>query len=233
MDIKQFRYSSDNLGYLVYSGDTGIAIDGGAVDETLLFADRNNISIRIITNTHSHYDHTPGNKELLKRTSGEFLDPGKIRSDQTVAIGKEVLNIFHAPGHTLDSIIFWTDDFLVTGDTLFNGTVGNCFSNDFNAFFNSLKRVIAFPGSTRIYAGHDYVEESLEIAGAIDTGNPDIEKYMKKYNPHGEIVSTLEDELKVNPYIRFNEKGMIEKLKARRLPVDTEFERFKSIMENY
>ena len=35
MDIKQFRYSSDNLGYLIHSGKDAIAVDGGAVEDIL------------------------------------------------------------------------------------------------------------------------------------------------------------------------------------------------------
>jgi len=230
MEIKQFRYSTDNLGYLVYSIDTGIAIDAGAVEDTLMFAEKNNIKIKYVTNTHLHYDHTPGNEALLKKTGAEFIDPSKIKSDQTISIGNENLEVFHTPGHTNDSIVFKAHDFIVTGDTLFNGTVGNCFSGDFNAFFNSLKRIIALPGKTKVYAGHDYVAESLHMAKIIEKDNPNIEKYMEKYNSEL-IVSTLDDELSVNPYIRFNAKEMIKNLEQRNMPANSEFERFKSIME--
>ncbi len=37
MNIKQFRYSSDNLGYLIYGKDSALAIDGGAVQAILDF----------------------------------------------------------------------------------------------------------------------------------------------------------------------------------------------------
>ncbi len=232
MEVKQFRYSTDNLGYLVYFKNIGIAIDTGAVEHTLVFADQNNINIKFVINTHSHHDHTSGNKELLKKTSAEFIDCRKIKSDQTMTLGTQVLKIFHTPGHTEDSIAFMADDFLITGDTLFNGTVGNCFSGDLNAFYLSLKRIISFPEETKIYSGHDYVMESMEMAKKIDKNNPDIEKYIKKYNPEL-VVSTLEDELLVNPYIRFNAKSMIDNLLKKRLPSDTEFERFQSIMETY
>ncbi|MCK5541801.1 MAG: MBL fold metallo-hydrolase [Desulfobacterales bacterium] len=232
MNIQQFRYSTDNLGYLVYSTDIGIAIDAGAVEEILLFAEKNSIDIQYVTNTHSHYDHTSGNEVMLKKTKAEFINPTKIKSDQTISLGKETLEMFHTSGHTDDSIVFKADDFLITGDTLFNGTVGNCFSGDFNAFFNSLKRIISFPGNTKIYAGHDYVMESMEIAKSIEKDNPDIERYMNNYNPKL-IVSTLDDELSVNPYIRFNAKGMINNLGKRNMPINTEYERFKSIMEIY
>ena len=115
---------------------------------------------------------------------------------------------------------------------MFNGTVGNCFSGDLEAFFQSLKRLISMPGNTRIYGGHDYVIESMEIAKNIEKDNPHIEEYIQKYNP-GLIVSTLDDELKVNPYIRFNSQSMINNLQKRNMPANTEFERFKSIMEIY
>jgi len=232
MFIQQFKYSTDNLGYLVYSTSEGIAIDAGGVEEVLAFAEKNNINIKHVTNTHSHYDHTSGNQVLLKETTAQFIDCRQIKSDQTILLDDEILEVFHTPGHTDDSITFKADEFLVTGDTLFNGTIGNCFSGDLNAFFQSLKRLISLPKDTKIYGGHDYVLESMEIAKTIEKENPYIEEYIKKYNS-GLIVSTLDDELKVNLYIRFNATGMISNLKKRNMPINTELARFKSIMEIY
>lgn len=232
MFIKQFKYSTDNLGYLVYSNKEGIAIDAGGVDDILAFAEKNNIHIKYVTNTHSHYDHTPGNQALLEKTSAQFIDCRQIKSDQAIPLDSETLVVCHTPGHTDDSVTFKADDFLVTGDTLFNGTIGNCFSGDLDGFFQSLKRLISLPGNTKIYAGHDYVMESMEIAKTIEKDNPHIEEYIKKYNP-GLIVSTLDDELRVNPYIRFNAQSMIHNLNKRNVPANTELARFKSIMEIY
>ncbi|MCK5312715.1 MAG: MBL fold metallo-hydrolase [Desulfobacteraceae bacterium] len=232
MFIKQFKYAADNFGYLVYSENIGIAIDAGAVEDTLSFAQQNGIDIKYVTNTHSHYDHIPGNQALLKKINAQFIDCKSIKSDQNISLGKESLEVFFTPGHSDDSIVFKADGFLVTGDTLFNGTIGNCFTGDFNAFFLSLKRLISFPGSTEIYAGHDYVMEAMEIARSIEKDNPHIEKYIRSLNCTP-IVSTLDDELLVNPYIRFNAPVMIDNLKTRGVPVSTEFERFKSIMAIY
>ncbi|MBW2653501.1 MAG: MBL fold metallo-hydrolase [Deltaproteobacteria bacterium] len=232
MFIQQFRYSTDNLGYLVYSTREGIAIDAGDVEAVLVFAEKNHIDIKYITNTHSHYDHTSGNEELLKKTTAEFIDCRKIKSDQTLPLDHEILEVFHTPGHTEDSVTFKANDFLVTGDTLFNGTIGNCFSGDLNAFFQSLKRLISLSKNTKVYGGHDYVIDSMKMAKIIEKENPYIEEYLKKYN-FGLIVSTLDDELKANPYVRFNVPSMINNLKERNLPIDTEFDRFNSIMEIY
>ncbi|HKK90039.1 MAG TPA: MBL fold metallo-hydrolase [Desulfobacteraceae bacterium] len=232
MRVQQFKYSADNLGYLVYGPRTGIAIDAGAVDKILAFAQENRIEIAHVTNTHSHYDHTPGNQALLEKTDARFIDCRAITDDRTLSLDGETLEMFPTPGHTADCVTFKGDDFLITGDTLFNGTVGNCFSGDLHAFFISIKRLIALPGSTKIYAGHDYVEESIAFARTIETKNPHMEEYLKKYDP-ALVVSTLADELKVNPYLRFNTQDMIDNLKQKNMPVDTEFHRFKSIMEVY
>jgi hydroxyacylglutathione hydrolase len=229
LNIKQFRYSSDNLGYLIYTGKSAIAIDGGAVDQIISFAVENSLVIRYVTNTHSHPDHTMGLKPLIGRSGADYLDYNKLPEREFIELDGEKISVFHTPGHTEDSVTFHAGTFLVTGDTLFNGTVGNCFSGDLFAFYNSIKRLISFPEETVIYAGHDYVEYSMSFARLIEPGNGDIEGFMKKYNPE-HVRSTIGDELKVNPYVRFNDTKMISILKEKGLPVTTEFERWESIM---
>ena len=54
-------------------------------------------------------------------------------------------------------------------------TIGNCFSGDLARFFVSLKTLMAFPMETKIYAGHDYVQEAMKMAASIEQDNPDIE----------------------------------------------------------
>jgi hydroxyacylglutathione hydrolase len=76
------------------------------------------------------------------------------------------------------------------------------------------------------------VIESIEVAKTIEKENPHIQAYLEKYTP-GLVVSTLADELRVNPYIRFNAPSMIKNLQKRNMPVDTEFDRFSGIMEIY
>ncbi len=232
MNIQQFKYSRDNLGYLVYSTNEAMAIDAGGVSDILSFAETNNIYIKYVSNTHSHHDHTSGNAEILEKTDAQFIDCRHIKPDQTITLDTEMIEVIHTPGHTDDSVTFKADDFLVTGDTLFNGTIGNCFSGDLQGFFHSLKRLMSLPRETKIYSGHDYVIESMKMAKIIEKENPYIETYINNYDAKL-IVSTLEDELKANPYIRFNEPAMIKNLEKRNMPTDTEYARFKSIMDIY
>ena len=232
MKVRQFRYSNDNLGYLVYGPKTAIAIDPGAVKGMISFAEKERVKIKYVTNTHSHHDHTSGNNLMLEKTHAQFLDCNAILNKTSLKLDDEDLLVFHTPGHTMDSLCFKADNILITGDTLFNGTIGNCFSWDLLAFFNSLKFLLGFPKETIIYGGHDYVEDSMVYAKLIDKQNPETDRYLEKYNPD-HIISTLEDELKVDPYIRFNDKALVKVLNEKKLPRNTEYERFKSVYELY
>ena len=232
MEIKQFKYSRDNFGYLVFSGKEALAIDAGAVQPMVTFIRENGLELKYVTNTHLHQDHTSGNQAMLQKTQAPFLDCKTIKEGQIIPLGKDHLTAILTPGHTMDSVSFAAGDFLVTGDTLFNGTVGNCFSGDLDAFFKSIKKLTSYPEKTRIYSGHDYVEDSMKYARIIEKDNPHIDAYLKAYDPEM-VVSTLADEFRVNPYIRFNAPEIIELLRDKGLPAGTELERFKSLMEVY
>jgi len=233
MEIQQFRYANDNLGYLVYTKASGLAVDGGNPDAMVAFANDKGIRITQVTNTHTHPDHTLGNAVLLEKTGAKFLDCRQFTHGQQIEIEPgEALEVLKTPGHTRDSVCFKGDKFLVTGDTLFNATVGNCFSGDLNAYYRSLKMLMAMPGQTQVFAGHDYVAESLAAAWSIEKDNPDIQAYGKKVTPDL-VVSTLADELKVNPYLRFNAPAIVQRLEDRNMPRNTEAERFSSLMEIY
>ena len=229
MNIKQFRYSSDNFGYLLYADKSAIAIDGGAVDAILLFARQNNLKIEFAVNTHAHSDHMMGLKSLLKASGTAYLDQVVLLEKGSLRLDNENINIIHTPGHTNDSVTFNAGNFLVTGDTLFNGTIGNCFSGDLSAFFNSIKRLMSFPKDTLIYAGHDYVQQAMAFAKWLEPDNKHIDLFLEKYNPNL-VRSILEDEWRVNPYLRFNDSEIISVLGQKGLPVLTEWERWQSLM---
>jgi hydroxyacylglutathione hydrolase len=229
MNIKQFRYSTDNLGYLLYANKSAVVIDGGAVDSILLFARRNGLEIEFAVNTHSHSDHMMGLKSLLKASGAAYLDQTALLEKGSLRLADENINIIHTPGHTKDSVTFHAGDFLVTGDTLFNGTIGNCFSGDLADFLDSIKRLISFPKDTMIYAGHDYVKQAMAFVKWLEPDNEYIDLYLQKYTPDP-VYSTLADELSANPYLRFNDPQIISVLKAKGLAVSTEWERWESLM---
>jgi hydroxyacylglutathione hydrolase len=240
LKIKQFRYSSDNLSYIIYGKDNEkeecAAIDGGATDKILDFIKKEGLDLKYVLNTHDHADHTPGNSTLLEKTGAKYISCDELSQKRFFFISGEEVLVLSTPGHTNDSITFHikteNQDALITGDTLFNGTVGTCFTGDLDGFRISVKSLLNFPVETLIYSGHDYVKANIDFAKTIDPENNNFDTYMKSYDPQN-VVSTLSDELKVNPYLRFNDPSMIDIMKARNLPVETEEERWNSIMHVY
>ena len=228
LNIEQFRYG-DNLAYLVYGEKEALAIDGGAWQEILAFLDQQGLTLKFVANTHRHYDHTPGDDHLLKRTKAKFLDCTTLADLDQILIDAEPVVVYRTPGHSLDSICFHTGNNLITGDTLFNGTIGNCFSGDLKGFFNSLKRLMALPDDTRVFAGHDYVRDSLAYAEHLDPENQDIARFRQSYDPDF-LYSTMAEERKINPYLRFNEEPILTLIKDKGLPHATDWERWQSLM---
>jgi len=229
MQIKQFRYGADNLGYLVYGETSAVAIDGGAAEAILSFLAEHNLKLVYVTNTHSHMDHLVGNRALLDQTDARYLDFDALMAGGEIEIDGEPLNLTHTPGHTRDSVCFYFEGVLISGDTLFNGKVGRCFTGDVDGFFQSVQKILAFPDDTRVYAGHDYVEEYMNFARALEPDNPHIDSYLAKYDP-AHVCTTLGEEKQVDPFLRFNDEKIIRLLHQKGLSTETALDRWRSLI---
>jgi hydroxyacylglutathione hydrolase len=229
MKIKQFRYAADNFSYLIYGRRTALAVDGGAVAEINAFLETNHLDLLYLTNTHLHPDHTLGNQALLDASRAEWLDPRDLPERPAIEIGGQPIQAIRTPGHTDDSITFCAANVLITGDTLFNGTIGNCFSGDLHSFYESIKKLMTWPAETLIYAGHDYVSDSMAFARTLEPRNTAIDAYWQTYDST-HVYSRLADELQVNPYLRFNTEGLQALLVQKGFPVDTEYQRWEGVM---
>ena len=175
--VKQFRYGADNLGYLVYGAESGMAIDGGAADAILAFLAEHRLTLRYVANTHGHSDHTGGNGALLAGSQARLLTGVDLSDGARIGLDAGEILIIHTPGHTEDSLCFYTGKALIAGDTLFNGTIGNCFSGDLAGFYRSVKRLMELPDETLVYAGHDYVRDSLAFARRLEPENRAIDDF--------------------------------------------------------
>jgi len=229
MQIQQFRYGADNLGYLVYGETSAVAIDGGAAEAILSFLEEHHLTLAYVTNTHSHMDHLVGNQKLLDQTDAWYLDYDALMASREIKVDGESLRLMHTPGHTRDSVCFYFDNVLISGDTLFNGKVGRCFTGDVDGFFQSIQKILAFPDDTRVYAGHDYVAEYMGFARALEPDNPHIDAYLAKYDP-AHVCAALGEEKQVDPFLRFNDEKIITILQQKGLSTETEQERWRSLI---
>lgn len=229
LKIKQFRYGADNLGYLVYGTESGMAVDGGAADAILAFLREHRLELRYVANTHGHPDHTSGNGALLKATNARLLKGSELADGSRIALDGGEIGIIHTPGHTEDSRCLHTGKTLLGGDTLFNGTIGNCFTGDLEGFYRSILKLMELPDETVVYAGHDYVKASMAFAKRLEPGNRAIIAFLRGYDSK-HVFSTIADERKINPYFRFNDPSIVELLAKLRLPRETEWERWQSLM---
>jgi glyoxylase-like metal-dependent hydrolase (beta-lactamase superfamily II) len=157
--------------YVVTGGREAIVIDPGPADAAhiaaiVAAAARRGASIAAIAVTHSHPDHAPGAAPLAARTGAPVYGhaEGRFHRDHTVADGERVvagdavLDVFEAPGHASDHLVFGLPEegALFTGDVVVGrGTVVIAPpSGDMRAYQNTLRRLRDEGPARTIYGGH-------------------------------------------------------------------------------
>ena len=105
-------------------------------------------------------------KECTHRPAERLLEDG-----ETISLCDEEIKVISTPGHSPGSICLLchgeSEDFLVSGDTLFSNSVGrwDLCGGDAPTLARSLARLRELDGSMRIYAGHG---EDSTLASALE-----------------------------------------------------------------
>lgn len=115
------------------------------IDTYLQIAERENMRITKITETHIHADFLSGSRELAQATGAEILlsdEGGKdweyqykhtgLKDGDTFTVGNLKIEVMHTPGHTPEHISFLLTDgaastapiMIFTGDFVFVGDIG-------------------------------------------------------------------------------------------------------------
>ena len=163
-----------------------ILIDPSAPDEALLKHIRSlELKVHYIVNTHGHGDHIGGNdwfREKLKaqlaihcldapmltdnkKNLSAYMDSPLSNSaadilledDQMLEAGTIKLRVIHTPGHTPGGICLLAEDYLISGDTLFEQSIGR---TDFpggshSQIISSIKtKLFNLPEKTLVCPGH-------------------------------------------------------------------------------
>jgi hydroxyacylglutathione hydrolase len=152
-------------------GGAGVLVDSGGPPEPLLEAiERHGLEVRHLLLTHHHHDHVAENDVYKERLGVEILahpleaeqlaDVDRtIETGQTLGVGGLEIEPLHTPGHTAGMLSFVVNDGdVLTGDTLFKGSVGGVRAPGSTGFAD-LKRSIMdvlmkLPPETRVHPGH-------------------------------------------------------------------------------
>ena len=131
--------------YGCLSSAEGVAVDVVEGDEQWFIdeSQRRYVSIRYVIDTHIHADHRSGGRNLAKFVHADYALHESafplvtfpflaLHDDEILTCGRVQSKVLHTPGHTMESICLEVTDlrrsihpwFLLTGDTLFIGSVG-------------------------------------------------------------------------------------------------------------
>lgn len=129
-----------------------------------------NVQLKAIFMTHGHEDHRECIDEIMQHTDApiymgqEDIDQFGLENiqplkDKTkIEIGQIKIFAFHTPGHTPGGYCFKVDDMLISGDTLFAGTIGRTDfeGGDYDTLMKSLRKIADIVGNqnVKVMPGH-------------------------------------------------------------------------------
>lgn len=135
------------------TNDTIIIDPGDEPEKIFDFVEKNRFKPKAIVLTHRHPDHIGATEEVKRKYGIEVLN---LEEGAKWKIGEEEFTAIETPGHTPDSVCFVGNNFIFTGDTLFNGGIGrtDLEGGDFDEIKESLLRLMEYPDDSKIYPGH-------------------------------------------------------------------------------
>ena len=223
-----------NFNYLIVCPDTGeaLAIDPLDHQKCLNIANDNHWDITQILNTHDHWDHIGGNKEVVDATSAKIIahENAKdlipninrgVKHGEVIKVGRSIeLECLDTPGHTLSHICLLSHTeapALFSGDTLFNAGAGNCHNGGdpqelYKTFSDQLEKLSP---NTQIYPGHDYLINNLEFTLDREPDNNFAKKLLNanKDKDPTKIITTIGEEKNFKAFFRLQNSNIIEKLR--------------------
>jgi glyoxylase-like metal-dependent hydrolase (beta-lactamase superfamily II) len=162
----------------------GIVFDPGAEADVLYdIINSEQIIVKYILLTHTHYDHTGGVKALYdilkekpiigvhpKEYEAMMKDDRQVVADKSfevqlylesipVEIATMRFDLIIVPGHTVASVCFYCEEehILIAGDTLFYHTIGTNRTYDgpsMDLVHNITDLLLNLPDETRVFPGH-------------------------------------------------------------------------------
>jgi len=173
--------------YILQSDSTALVIDPGDEPERILrFIDDIAVKPSKIVATHTHFDHVLGVNTIRAKLNIPFLihrddlsmlesmqsrvrqfmsfrvpPPPKVdqflADGESITIGQDRVKVIHTPGHSPGSISLAGQGFVLTGDALFNQSIGRTDlpGGDLDTLIRSITdRLFSLNDDTIVYPGH-------------------------------------------------------------------------------
>jgi hydroxyacylglutathione hydrolase len=142
---------------------------GGDADVILRLLEKHDLQLQMVINTHGHFDHVGGNRQLIDATGAELLihqadtpllgqaavhaanfglraEPSpapqrELHGGERIQVGELEIRVLHTPGHTQGGICLYVENQVIVGDTLFAGSIGRTDlpGGDHPTLINSIK----------------------------------------------------------------------------------------------
>lgn len=168
--------------YIVIDETTNesIVIDPGDDAKRLLEEfDKTHSHLNFIILTHGHADHTAAVAEFknkynvdvyMSKKDSELIGKEEymfgnhdenankfVKDGDTLKFGSKSIKCIETPGHTPGGMCYLIEDFLFSGDTLFNSSIGRTDfpGGDYAVIINSIKnKLMVLNDTVKVYPGH-------------------------------------------------------------------------------
>ena len=178
-EVKMFTFNSvaENT-YILYdsTGEAALidcgCMDGSEEQQLLRFVQEQQLTVKLLLNTHLHFDHAWGNGFAAKMPSPskqlaafgmfgtmdeppiQYIAPGDV-----LQLGESIIKVLFVPGHSPGHLAFYCPQAqaVFTGDALFAGDVGrtDLWGGSYELLKKSIRtELLPLPDDTVVYPGH-------------------------------------------------------------------------------
>ena len=211
----------DNYIWMIAEGGRAAAVDPGESAPVERFLEEKGLELTAILATHHHGDHVGGVPALFARWRCPVFGPAHetipeiahrlVEGDRITLPGFAIsLSVLDIPAHTAGHIAFvesGDEPRVFCGDTLFACGCGRLFEGTPQMMSDSLAKLAALDGATRVYCGHEYTMANIGFAEAVEPGNRRLaerkaREAAKRERGEPTLPSTIGEELATNPFLR-------------------------------